>query len=392
MQPIKSDLHHAELAHKRILLRADLNVPLHNGTILSDERLIALLPTLQLIQQKNGKIILLTHIDRPQKADPSLSTKVLVPWLQAHGFEVTFEADLDAAYQKSLHDQKTILLVENLRFYPGEKTTDAAFAKKLARLGDIYVNDAFGMLDRTDCSVVAVPQLFSPDTRMFGLVIEKELTYAHKLLHDPQHPYTLILGGSKIADKIPLIERMVPHLEYLLLCPAVVFTFLKASNKPVGNSLVDNEAIDLCKTIIELAHKHKTTIVYPIDYLVSTGNLSGPYHTQKADHLNPGEYGVTIGPETQVLYASIIKQSKTCVYNGLMGDVRFPESLHAVHSVFNAMAQSQAYTVIAGGDSCAAADVLGVSASISYLSTGGGAFIAYVSGKPLPALDLVLNK
>lgn len=392
MQPIQSPLHHANLTQKRILLRADLNVPLKNGAILSDERLKALLPTLNLIHQKNGKIILLTHIDRPEKVDPSLSTKMLIPWLNQQGFSVTFEADLDKACEKSFHDPKTILLLENLRFYPGEKSCDPQFAKKLSRLGDIFVNDAFGMLARTDCSVIALPQLFAPNNRMFGLLIEKELTYAHRLLHNPERPYTLIIGGNKVADKIPLIERMLPHLDYLLLCPALVFTFLKAQNKPVGNSLVELSAVDLCKKIEEFAGTHKTRLVYPVDFLVSDGNLSGPYHVKKTDALSPQDYGIAIGPETQTLFGTIIKQSKTCVYNGLMGDVSIPESLQAAQNIFESMAQSHAYTIIAGGDSIAAAHLLGFNESMSYLSTGGGALVAYISGKPLPALDLVLNK
>jgi len=392
MHPIQSPLHSEHVAHKRVLLRADLNVPLKNGSIISDKRLKALMPTLNLILEKNGKIILLTHIDRPEKIDPSLSTKILIPWLTQHGYSVAFESDLNKAYEKSFHDPKTILLIENLRFLPGEKTGDTNLAKSLARLGDLYVNDAFGMIHRTDCSVVALPQLFPPHKRIFGLLIEKELKQAQVLLKNPAPPYTLIIGGNKIRDKIPLMQKLLPQLDFILLCPAIVFTFLHAQNRATGDSLVDQEAIESCKKIIETAKKSTVKIVVPTDYVVSRGSLKGPYMLKKSDDLSYGDYGITIGPETQILFANIIKQSKSCLYNGLMGDLKSPESLQATQAIFQAMIDSKAYSVIGGGDSTAAAELLGFSNKISYLSTGGGALVAYLSGAPLPALELVIHK
>lgn len=389
---VKSQLHDANLAGKRVLLRADLNVPMRNGTILSDERLVALTPTLNYILEKGGKIILLTHIGRPKEMDPSLSTRILVPWFSKHGYTISFESDVSVAYAKSYHDPKTILLIENLRFFPGEQTGDQQLAQSLAKLGDLYVNDAFGTLHRTDCSVIALPQLFVPEKRMFGLLIEKELEYANRLLHNPARPFVLIIGGNKIHDKIPLINNLLDKINTLILCPALVFTYLKSEGKSVGSSLVDQESFSACQELKKNAQSHNISIILPSDYVVSSNGFEGTYTIKKADQLTHGDFGISIGPETQKQFSQIIKESKTSIYNGLMGDLNYPQSLEGVKIIFQAMVESKGYSVIGGGDSTGAAEKLGFSNRISYLSTGGGALIAYLSGEKLPALDILINK
>ena len=326
----KTPLPNLDLKNKRVFLRADLNVPLLNGTILSDFRLQAIKPTFDLILAQGGKIILATHIDRPKEYDATLSTHVLLPWFAQHGYKVIFEPDLKNAYTKSFSDPKTILLLDNLRFFPGEKNGDEQLAQQLARLGDYYVNDAFGMIHRTDCSVFAVPQLFAADKRMFGLLIEKELKNAQHLLQ-PAHPFTVIIGGNKVKDKVPLIEHLLPKIDYLLLCPALVFTFLKAENKPAGGSLIDQESINLCKDLLNTAKKYSIKIAMPLDYIVSHDTFRGPFYMVPENKLTANDYGITIGQTTQELFGGIIAESKTIFYNGLMGD-----NAHQKHSpVFN---------------------------------------------------------
>jgi len=391
MNILKSLLPSTNFAGKRVFLRADLNVPLYNGAIISDLKLHALRPTLDMILEKSGKIILATHIDRPKGYDPSLSTQILIPWLTAQGYTVAFEADLKQAYAKSFHDPKTILLLDNLRFFPEEKGHDAQFAQSLARLGDYYVNDAFGAMHRLDCSVAQVPQLFTADKRMFGLLVERELANAQRLLN-PEKPFTLIIGGNKTSDKIPLIKQLLPHIDTLLLCPAPVFTFLKAENKPVGTSLVDNDAIDSCLNLKNDAQRYNVTIKTPLDYMVSHDTFHGPFYIVPENKLSNIDYGISIGPITKELFGEIIANSKTIFYNGLMGDLNHPETLEGVQALFTAMANSNGYCVIGGGDSTAAAQILGLAQKVDFLSTGGGALIAYLSNQQLPALEILINK
>ena len=392
MNDLKSPLPLADLNGQRVLLRADLNIPLNNGSIISDARLRAIIPTINMILEKGGKIILITHIGRPKDQEITLSTKTLLPWFAQHGYSCVFENDLTSAYSKSFHDPKTILLIENLRFYAGEKQNDTTFAQSLARLGDIYVDDAFGNLHHSDCSMVGVPQLFSPQKRMFGLLIEREINQANKLINNPAHPFVCIIGGNKIKDKIPLINNLLDKIDTLILCPALVFSYLKSEEKQVGSSLVDQETFPACQILKKNAQSHKVSIILPIDYLVSSKGFEGPYTIKKADQLSNGDFGISIGPETEKLFSEIIKKSKTSFYNGLMGDLSFPQTLQGVKTIFEAMATSNGYTVVGGGDSTAAAEKLGFADRLSNLSTGGGALIAYLSGEKLPALELLLNK
>ena len=336
MNNLKSPLCTAHLTGQRVLVRADLNVPLSNGSILSDMRLRAIEPTLNLILEKGGKIILITHIGRPKDQEATLSTKTLLPWFAQHGYSCVFENDLNNAYAKSFHDPKTILLLENLRFYTGEKQNDPVFAQNLARLADIYVDDAFGNLHRSDCSMVEVPQLFSAQKRMFGLLIEKEINHANKLLLNPAHPFVCIVGGNKIKDKLPLITHLLDKIDTLILCPALAFTYAKSENKPVGSSLVDQESLEACRLLKKNAQAHNVSIIAPSDYVVSNNGFAGPYSTKKADQLTPGDFGISIGPETEQQFSLIIKESKTSFYNGLMGDLAYPQSLEGIKTIFTA--------------------------------------------------------
>jgi len=380
------------IQNKRIFLRADLNVPLVNKKIINDFRLQSLLPTIDYILEHDGTIILATHMGRPEKCDPNFSTAILLPWFKKHGYNIIFEKDLENAYQKSKTADEQIILLENMRFFPGEKRNDSAFAQQLARLGDFYVNDAFGTLHRSDTSVTLTAQKFSPEKRTIGLLIEKELRILNNLLYNPKQPFVLILGGGKVADKIPIIQNLLNKVQTILLCPAIVFTFLKAIGKPVGNSLVDDRMLETCRTILKHTEQQNISVMFPVDFQVVRGNIDGSLAIVSANAITTNDIGISIGPLTMQEWKPIIKQAGTVFFNGSIGFANKSETLNGMKAALHAMTQSAGTTIIAGGDSVAVAHDLGLDNQIDYLSTGGGATLAYLSGQELPGLTIINYK
>lgn len=354
------------LENARVFLRADLNVPLSNGIIQDDFKLQELIPTLDAILHKKGKIILATHIGRPEYPQSELSTRHLLPWFTHHGYSIEFCENLQDALASSKKDSKTIILLENVRFYPGEKNQDFTYIEHLKKLSDYYVNDAFGTLHRTDASVLSLPELFIPTQRTFGLLIQKELEQAQKI-KNPLRPFCVILGGGKIADKIPFIKALLPKVDHLLLCPGIDGEFKQFA-----------------------AEFKSASIESPQDYLVGKSLTQGPFTLKQANELGPHDFPISIGPETQKKYAGIIARSTTSFYNGLMGSLENPQTLIGVYGIFTAM-QTCDYALVGGGDSTAAARKLGFANKLN-LSTGGGALLAYISGQKLPALDILINR
>ena len=381
------------LAHKRVLLRADLNVPLDkNQTIINDYRLQMLKPTLDFLLDNDALILLATHLGRPKNHDPSLSTKHLIPWFKKEGYTITFSSTLDNAYQASIQQKKGIILLENMRFFPGEKEYSAPFAQELAQLGDYYVNDAFGLLHRTDTSLVDVPLLFNPEKRSIGFLVEKELSFLTPIRTQPPEPFVIFLGGGKVHDKLPFLKEMIHKKRTIVLCPAPVFTFLYAQGKPVGKSLVDYTALETCKEFIRYTKEHKTRLYFPKDYLVAQGSFDGPLYVASEKDFPSDAVGISIGPKTLAHFTTeVIAQAKTIFYNGLMGSVTRPETLAPINALFNVFAASNATTIIGGGDSVAAAQLCGVADRITHLSTGGGATLAYISGQSMPGLAPFLS-
>jgi phosphoglycerate kinase len=375
-----------DLHNKRVLLRADLNVPLKNGVILNDYRLKAILPTLDMILNKGGRVILATHIGRPTTHTAQLSTRLLVPWFKKYGYSVIYHHDIEQAYHASLSDDAAIILLENMRFFPGEKDGDSRFIEALAQLGDYYVNDAFALLHRPDSSITRVPLLFAPEKRSIGLLIEKELNMLNRLITNPQKPFTLILGGGKVADKLPLLRSIVKSVTHIILGPAIVFTFLKALGKPVGRSLIDMSLLSECQEILAHAKNNNVSILFPVDYIVAEHSFNGPLSCVDEDNFPAHAVGITIGPRSGALFAPIIKNSKTIFCNGLMGDLARPETLSGMASLLESIKDSGAYSVIGGGDSVGLVESLGYEKDITYISTGGGATLAYLAKMPLPGL------
>lgn len=375
---LRSHLPDWKCTNKRIILRADLNVPLDGSTIMSDMRLRAIQPTLDEIIRKNATTILITHIGRPKTVDPSLSTRALVPWFKKNNYPIIFANTIQHANELSLKNSGSIILLENLRFFPEEKGKSITFAQALAHLGDYFVQDAFGSLDNHDTSITLLPEQFDANKRTIGLLVEKELKELDALITNIAHPFCIILGGNKASDKIPLIEHMHKRADSILLCPALVFNFLKAQGKSVGKSLVENAVLDTCKTILQ-----NNNLTFPLDYLVAEGDENGSLSF--VDTLKANDFGISIGPKTIRFFSEIIKEAKTVFFNGAIGFPKRPETLQGMNELFRAMAKSKGKSIIAGGDSSAALEELDIK-GITYVSTGGGAALAYLSGQPLPGL------
>lgn len=388
---MKSNLADLEVKQKTVLLRIDGNVPIERGVILDDQRLRASLPTIQLLLDNDATVILLTHIGRPEHKEQAFSARPLVSWFEDHGLRVAFAHNpADVAHKKS--EGYALILMENLRFFPGEKKQDPAFAQELAALGDIYVNDAFGSLARSDTSLTLLPNLFDADHKTIGLLVEHELEMLDRVKKKIKKPSVLVIGGNKMSDKIPFIMHALPHVSTVLIGPALVFTFLKAEGKSVGSSLVDNDTINICKEVIMHAQELGVQLCYPLDYLVAEGSFSGPLDVTAHDTIANGEVGLSIGPKTAAAWYDILVHAKSIIINGLMGSLSRAESLTYTRELFKAAAAHEGISIIAGGDSIAAAYYFDVTKDIDYVSTGGSATLYYLYNLPLPALQALENR
>lgn len=371
------------MEHKRVFLRADLNVPLSNGKIDNDFRLLNILPTIDYILKKQGCIVLATHIGRPQNKEPELSTQQLIPWFRQRGYSIQFVQDIPAITTVEVVP-KQILLLENLRFFPGEKSGDIFFAKQLVRTAHYYINDAFGTIHEHDCSTTLLPYEFPENRRSIGFLMKKELRALSAIKENPPRPFLAILGGGKIKDKIPLIENLLHHVDTIALYPALCFSFLKSLGKPVGKSLVDDTMLTTCKKIILEAEQSGVEYLLPRDYQVAYNSvdqaLSYTYE------LTDDAIGISVGPKTIAEITTKINQAKTVFFNCAMGFADKPETEQSTKDIIDAMAQSSAKTIIAGGDSVDTALHTKHYQQIDHLSTGGGAALAYLSGAVLPGL------
>jgi phosphoglycerate kinase len=375
-----------DLKGARVLLRADLNVPLDHGQIVNDYRLQQLLPTLSLIRQKGGRIIVITHLGRPTGQDQAYSTRHLAGWFEQQGYPLLFAHNPEEANALSKTTEAQLILMENLRFFPGEQGGDQHFAQQLAQLGDYFVNDAFGTLHRNDTSIVLVPHFFPRNRRSIGLLVEHELAMLCKLVIEPAHPYVLIIGGAKIKDKIPLLTKLLTHVDQIMLCPAIVFSFMHARGNAVGKSLIDQESATACHAFIHKATQLQKEILFPLDYLVAKKSINGQLSIVSADAIPADCVGLSIGPKTIASWTQHINHANTIFFNGFPGIEDRPETLVGTQALLNAMANTKAFTVVGGGDTVSIVQQLKFEKRIRFCSTGGGATIAYLSGEPLPGL------
>jgi len=384
---ITSSLATLPLRGKRVLVRADLNVPLLGTTIASAYKLQRLQPTLTLIAQRGGTIILATHIGRPTKYDAQLSTQLLLPWFAQHNYPVHFATTLRDACNYTPLDNRECILLENTRFFTGEKPAQLTFAQELAQLGDYFVQDAFGTLHDHDASIALTPLLFAPNQRTIGLLVEQELNALRPYRDGPNHALLLIVGGKKVASKVAYIHAMLDKIQTLVLLPPLVFTFLQACNRPVGRSYVDPSALATCKAILQGAAARNITVYIPHDYMVTHGTLEAPLNQDPVTQLADNQIGIACGPQSIAQITQLCNGAHSgIVVNGLMGFIDRPDTLTSMRTLLHAVAACPAYSIIGGGDTVALIEQSAMLNAFDYISTGGGALLAYLSSTSLPGL------
>lgn len=383
-----------DFRNRKALVRVDFNVPLDKQfNVTDDTRLRAAIPTIKKILSDGGSVILMSHLGRPKEGpEDKYSLRHIIPALsKLLGTEVQFANDCigqEATGKAAALKPGQVLLLENLRFYKQEEKGDEEFAKKLASLGDVWVNDAFGTAHRAHAST-AVMGKFLQD-RVCGMVMQAELDNAEKVLNKADKPYTAIMGGAKISDKILIIEKLLDRVDNLVIGGAMAYTFFKAQGGEVGKSLVEADRLDLAKELMAKAKARGVNLVLPQDSIAATEfNNDAPHAAVASDAIPADRMGLDIGPDAIKTYAEIIAKSKTILWNGPMGVFEMENYAAGTKAVAKAVAETTtkgAYSLIGGGDSAAAVNQLGYGDQVSYVSTGGGALLEYMEGKELPGV------
>ena len=387
---------------KRVLVRCDFNVPLKEGKITDENRLVAALPTIKKLIADGGKVILCSHLGKPKgEPKPELSlAPVAVRLSELLGQEVKFAADPEVvgpnakAAVEAMKDGEVVLL-ENTRYRAEETKNGEAFSKDLASLCDVYVDDAFGTAHRAHCSNVGVTQYV--DTAVVGYLMQKEIDFLGNAVDNPVRPFVAILGGAKVADKLNVISNLLEKCDTLIIGGGMAFTFLKAQGKEIGKSLVDDTKLDYCREMVEKAAKLGKKLLLPVDAAVAASfpdPIDAPIEVQNvaADQIPADQMGLDIGTETAKLYAEAVKSAKTVVWNGPMGVFENPTLAAGTIAVAKALAETDATTIIGGGDSAAAVNQLGFGDKMSHISTGGGASLEFLEGKELPGVAAADDK
>ena len=388
---------------KRVLCRCDFNVPLKDGKITDENRLVAALPTIKKLIADGGKVILCSHLGKV-KTDEDKKTKTLAPVAvrlsELLGQEVKFAADAEVvganakAAVEAMNDGDVILL-ENTRFRAEETKNGEAFSKELASLCDVFVNDAFGTAHRAHCSNVGVAGLV--DTAAVGYLMQKEIDFLGNAVENPVRPFVAILGGAKVADKLNVISNLLEKCDTLIIGGGMAFTFLKAKGYEIGKSLVDDTKLDYCKEMIEKAEKLGKNLLLPVDTVAADAfpdpiDAEIPVEVYDVENMPADKAGFDIGPKTAAAYADAVKSAKTVVWNGPMGIFENPVLAKGTIAVAEALADTDATTIIGGGDSAAAVNQLGFGDKMSHISTGGGASLEFLEGKELPGVAAANNK
>jgi len=388
-------IHDIDPAGKKVLVRVDFNVPIQDGKITDKTRLIASLPTIRYLMDKGAKVILCSHLGRPK------GQKKLEYSLEPVAYAVGDLLDKPVAFAKDCIGPEAeeavaklqpgdVLLLENLRFYAEEEANDPEFAKKLASLADLYVNDAFGTAHRAHASTEGVTK-FLPGAA--GLLLSRELEVLGGALDNPKRPFVAILGGAKVVDKIPVIDHLIGKVDVLLLGGGMAYTFLAAMGMDVGQSLLDKERIPLAKELMAKAVANNVEIELPVDVVVTTELKEGaPCKVVDRSEIPADWMGADIGPDTVRLFSTFICKAHTIVWNGPMGVFEIPELAKGTHEVAKMLADSHATTIIGGGDVVAAVEQTGLANRMSHISTGGGASLEFLEGKELPGVAALKDK
>ena len=387
---------------KRVLVRCDFNVPLKDGKITDENRLVAALPTIKKLIADGGKVILCSHLGKPKgEPKPELSlAPVAVRLSELLGQEVKFAADPEVvgpnakAAVEAMKDGEVVLL-ENTRYRAEETKNGEAFSKDLASLCDVFVNDAFGTAHRAHCSNVGVTEYV--DTAVVGYLMQKEIDFLGNAVENPVRPFVAILGGAKVADKLNVISNLLEKCDTLIIGGGMAYTFLKAQGKEIGKSLVDDSKIDYCNEMMAKAEKLGKKLLLPVDAVVSAdfpNPIDAPIEVENVsvDNIPVDKEAMDIGKETAALYADAVKTAKTVVWNGPMGVFENPTLAAGTIAVAKALADTDATTIIGGGDSAAAVNQLGFGDKMSHISTGGGASLEFLEGKELPGVAAANDK
>ena len=389
-----------DVTGKKVIVRVDFNVPLNaEGQITDDKRIVAALPTIKYLVDHKAKVILVSHMGKPKgEYNPKYSMAPASKRLgELLGTEVIQAKDVigeDAKAKAAALKEGQVMMLENARFHKEEEKNDPAFAKELASLAEIYVNDAFGTAHRAHATTAGIADYLPA---VSGYLIQKEISILGKALANPERPFVAILGGAKVADKLNVISNLLEKCDTLIIGGGMAYTFLKAQGKEVGKSLVDATKIDYCKEMIEKAEKLGKKLLLPIDTKVAAAfpdPIDAPIEvkTVSVDAIPAEMQGLDIGEKTAALFADAVKSAKTVVWNGPMGVFENPVLAEGTIAVAKAMAETDAITIVGGGDSAAAVKKMGYADKITHVSTGGGASLEFLEGKVLPGIACLLDK
>lgn len=394
----KKTIEDVQVKGKRVLVRVDFNVPLKDGVITDENRIVGALPTIQYLIENGAKVILCSHLGKP-KAD-NLEKYTLAPVAkrlsEILGKEVVFPAELEVVGEKAkaavaAMNEGDVILLENTRYRAEESKNGEAFSKDLASITDIYVNDAFGSAHRAHSSTVGVTE-FVEDS-VCGYLIQKELKFLGDAVENPVRPFVAILGGAKVSDKINVIDNLLTKVDTLVIGGGMAYTFLKAQGFEIGTSLVEEDKVEYAKEMLEKATAKGVKLLLPVDHITADKFAADaePVVTE-GENIAAGFMGLDIGPKTAAIYAEAVKTAKTVVWNGPMGVFEFENFAQGTVAVAKALADSDATTIIGGGDSAAAVNILGFGDKMTHISTGGGASLEFLEGKVLPGIDALNAK
>ncbi|MBO1266186.1 phosphoglycerate kinase [Proteiniclasticum sp. SCR006] len=393
----KKTIEDIKVSGKKVLVRCDFNVPLQEGKITDENRLLGALPTIKYLMENGARVILCSHLGKPKGPDAKFSLEPVAKRLsELLNKEVAFAADdtvVGEHAKKSVSEMKDgdVVLLQNTRFRAEETKNGEAFSRDLAGLCDVYVNDAFGTAHRAHSSTEGVTKFV--DTAVAGYLINKELKFLGEAVNKPERPFVAILGGAKVSDKINVINALLDKVDTLIIGGGMSYTFLKSQGFTVGTSLLEEDKIDYAKEMIEKAKEKNVELLLPVDNVVADKfSADAEPVTTEDENIQDGCMGLDIGPKTAKLYADAIKDAKTVIWNGPMGVFEFDNFAKGTIKVAEAMAESDATTVIGGGDSAAAVNILGFGDKMTHISTGGGASLEFLEGKVLPGIAALNDK
>jgi phosphoglycerate kinase len=388
---MKKTLRDLEVQGKRVLVRVDFNVPMQDGQITDDRRIRESLPTILYLLERGAKVILMSHLGRPKgKPDPQYSLRPVAERLsELLGRPVRFLEDcVGEAVEQAVQAMAPgeVVLLENLRFHPEEEANDDGFARALARLGDLYVNDAFGSAHRAHASTEGIAHYLPA---VAGFLMEKELRYLGSVLTQPERPFVAILGGAKVHDKIGVIQNLLPKVDRLPIGGGMAFTFLKAQGHEIGRSLLDSDSLEFARQVLQEAGQK---IVLPVDVVVAPSpEAEMQAQVVPVDQIPPDQMGLDIGPQTVARFREIVRLARTIVWNGPLGLFERAAFAAGTRGVLQAVAESGATSILGGGDTAAAAEQLGFADRITHISTGGGAALEFLEGRTLPGVAVLMD-